>query len=298
MSDGVTRATGHLRFDGRTVVVTGAGSGLGRAYALEFARRGGSVVVNARDTAAAGSVVEEITTAGGHAIASGDSVLDGARIIDTAVAAFGRVDVLVNNAGIIRDRSFARLTDEDWQAVCDVHLSGAWRTTQAAWQHMLKAHYGRVLFTSSAAGLYGNFGQASYSAAKLGLVGLMRTLAREGALKNIYSNAIAPLAATRSTKAVMSADLAGKLRPEQVVPLVVVLAHDSCAENGALFEAGGGWFARLRWERSHGLRFGNGRIPDAEHLAARWGEVVDFSSHAEHPDAIDDSLHRALGAVS
>ncbi|MFO1354809.1 MAG: SDR family NAD(P)-dependent oxidoreductase [Gammaproteobacteria bacterium] len=305
MSDGVTRATDRLRFDGRTVVVTGAGSGLGRAYALEFARRGASVVVNApgarleggTSASPAAAVVAEITAAGGRAIASTDSVLEGGCIIDAALTAFGSVDVLVNNAGIIRDRSFARMTEEDWQAVLDVHLTGAWRTTQAAWKHMLQRQYGRILFTSSAAGLYGNFGQANYGAAKLGLVGLMRTLAREGAAKNICSNAIAPLATTPATQAVMPGELAGKLNPGQVVALVVLLAHESSAENGALFEAGGGWFACLRWERSQGVHFAPDQALDAETLAARWADVVDFSAGSEHPQSVADTLRRAAGAL-
>lgn len=306
MGDGITRETSELRFDGRVVVVTGAGSGLGRAYALEFARRGANVVVNdpgmmvdgtkAGSTVADG-VVAEITTQGGCAIPNSDSVLEGARIIDAAIDSFGRVDVLVNNAGIVRDRSFAKMTDEDWRAVCDVHLLGAWRTTQAAWKHMQQSRYGRILFTSSAAGLYGNFGQANYSAAKLALVGLMRSLAREGATRNVFSNAIAPLAATRFTSAVMPEHLVARLGTEKVVPLVIVLSHDSCTENGSVFEASGGWFARLRWQRSHGVRFEPDRDFGAEELAARWNEVVDCDAGADYPNSVEDTIGRALGAA-
>lgn len=304
MGDGVTQATGPLRFDGRTVVVTGAGSGLGRAYALEFARRGASVLVNDLGTAvdgshagasAAAAVAAEIVAAGGRALPNTDSVLDGARIVTAAVDAFGGIDVLVNNAGIIRDRSFAKMSEEEWRTVCDVHLTGAWRTTQAAWPHMLGRQFGRIVFTSSAAGLYGNFGQANYSTAKLGLVGMMQTLAREGAAKNVYSNAIAPMAATRFTRDLMPEALAARLPPEQVVPLVVVLAHEACRENGALFEAGGGWFARLRWQRSHGLRFTPGEDFAAEDVAARWQELTEFGSDADYPASVEDALRRLIG---
>ncbi len=304
MGDGIAQPGSQLRFDGRTVIVTGSGSGLGRAYALEFARRGANVVVNDPGVAldgnrtgvpAAATVADEINASGGRAIPNVDSVVDGARIVDAAMTAFGSVDVLVNNAGIIRDKSFAKMTEEDWRAVCDVHLTGAWRTTQAAWKHMLQNPYGRIVFTSSAAGLYGNFGQANYGAAKLGLVGMMRTLAREGAARNVYSNAIAPLAATRFTSAVMPPDLVDRLRPEYIVPLVIVLSHHGTTENGSVFEVGAGWLARLRWQRSRGLRFDPQRGFDAEDVAARWRDLGDFDAGADYPDAVEDTLRAALG---
>ncbi len=305
MADLTTQPGGALRFDGRTVIVTGAGSGLGREYALEFARRGASVVVNGRgvaldgkgtDQPAAALVADEIRAAGGQAIASAVSVVDGALIVEAAIAAFGRVDVLVNNAGILRDRSFAKMTDEDWCAVQDVHLLGAWRTTRAAWPHLLERGCGRILFTASAAGLYGNFGQANYAAAKLGLVGLMRTLAREGAAKNVCSNAIAPLAATRFTRTVMPPELVDRLKPQQVVPLVVALCHESSRENGGLFEVGAGWMARLRWQRSAGLRFDADAGFSAEDVASRWPELADFGAGVDYPDAVEDTLRKALEA--
>jgi 3-hydroxyacyl-CoA dehydrogenase/3a,7a,12a-trihydroxy-5b-cholest-24-enoyl-CoA hydratase len=292
-----------LQFEGRSVVITGAGSGLGRAYALEFARRGARVLVNdpgasldgrASGTPAAVAVAAEITAIGGIAQANTDSVLDGARIVAAAHAAFGGVDVLVNNAGIIRDRSFGKMTEEEWQAVCDVHLTGAWRTTRAAWTHMANSGYGRILFTSSAAALYGNFGQANYGAAKLGVIGLMRTLAREGAGRNIHCNAVAPLAATRFTQALMPAELASRFDPGCVVPLVILLCHAECEENGAVFEAGAGWVAPLRWQRGGGVHFDPGTAFTAETLAACWQQVRQFGPDADYPRSVEDSLRRAL----
>lgn len=294
---------GSLRFDGRTVIVTGGGTGLGRAHAHEFARRGAFVIVNdpgmtvdgtASGAAAADVVVEEIRAGGGQAMASRDSVIDGHRIVELAMDNRGRIDALINNAGILRDRRFARMSDDDWQAVCDVHLLGAWRVTRAAWPHLLDSDHGRVVFTTSAAGLYGNFGQANYAAAKLALVGLMQTLAREGASRKLFCNAIAPLAATRLSAGVMPDEVAQRLQPECVAPFVAVLAHESCHENGAVFEVGAGWAARLRWQRSPGLRFAGPADGTAEYIAAHWGELTDFSTGCDYPASAEDTLRVAL----
>ena len=276
-----------LRFDDRVAIVTGAGGGLGRAYALFLASRGARVVVNDLGGSVAGSgsdrraaerVVDEIVAAGGQAVANADSVTDGAAIVAAAIAEYGRVDILVANAGILRDASFANMDDAAWDAVVAVHLTGAERCAKAAWAHMRAARYGRVVFVTSGSGLYGNFGQANYGAAKLGVVGLANTLAKEGEARGIRVNAVAPIAASRMTEALLPPDMLAALRPEAVTPLVALLAHEECPTNGGVFEAGAGWVARLRWQRGGGAWLGTdpaGWTPET--LAARWGEVEDWA---------------------
>jgi 3-hydroxyacyl-CoA dehydrogenase/3a,7a,12a-trihydroxy-5b-cholest-24-enoyl-CoA hydratase len=284
----------ELRFDGKVVIVTGAGGGLGRSHALLFARRGAHVVVNDLGTAkdgtgrssnAARAVVDEIKAAGGSAIDNGDSVEDGGKIVAAALDAFGRVDVVVNNAGILRDASFGKMTDVDWDLVYRVHVLGAFQVTKAAWEPMRQQGFGRVLFTSSAAGLYGNFGQANYAMAKAALTGLARTLAVEGARKNVFANVIAPVAGSRMTEAVLPSDVVAALQPEHVSPLVAWLCHESCAENGGVFEVGGGFFAKVRHERSAGLVVDAKTPASPELVRDRFAEVVDFSN-ATHPEDI------------
>ena len=290
-----------LRFDGRVVVVTGAGNGLGKSHALEFAKRGASVVVNdlggagdgsGTDGSVASQVVKEIEAIGGRAVANTDSVEDGARIIQQALDTFGRVDVLVNNAGILRDTAFHKMDDATWDAIYRVHLLGTFRTTRAAWDAMRAAGYGRILMTTSAAGIYGNFGQANYSAAKLGILGLANTLAVEGAAKGVFTNTIAPTAASRLTATVMPKQMLDALAPECVTPLAAFLCHEKSQENGSLFEVGGGWVAKLRWEQARGAMFKPGELT-AETLSERWSEVVSFAD-ARHPASIQDTL-KTLG---
>tara|TARA_B100000749_G_scaffold272448_1_gene254314 strand:- start:391 stop:1314 length:924 start_codon:yes stop_codon:yes gene_type:complete len=273
-----------LRFDDRVVIVTGAGQGLGRAHALDFASRGARVVVNDLGGAANGgggdgsvaqSVVDEITAAGGIAVASTDSVEDGDKIVQAAMDHFGRVDVVVNNAGILRDVSFAKMTDADWDVVDQVHLRGSYAVSHAAWPHMRAQRFGRIVMTTSVSGIYGSFGQANYAAAKMGLIGLAQTLSLEGASRNILVNSIAPTAASRLTATVLPEDVLDVLRPEYVTPCVVMLSHESSDITGKLFEVGGGWICQVRWEQTEGAFFDEPF--DAEQLSARWSEVTDFS---------------------
>ncbi len=291
-----------MRFDGRVAIVTGAGGGLGRAYALLLAARGAKVVVNdlggsmhgeGADTRPADQVVAEIREAGGEAVPSYDSVEEGEKIVQTAIDSFGRVDIVVNNAGILRDVSFHRMRDVDWEKVYRVHLFGSYKVTRAAWPYFREQQYGRVVMTSSAAGLYGNFGQANYSAAKLGILGLAHTLAVEGLRRNIYVNTIAPIAGSRLTATILPPDLVEALKPEYVAPLVAYLCHESCTETGRLFEVGAGWVSRLRWERSKGVFFPLNRPFSPEQVADRWPEINDFTD-ADHPDNAQASFAPVL----
>ncbi len=292
-------AAAEIRFDGKVVVVTGAGAGLGRAYALEFSRRGAKVVVNdlgvERDGTAAGSlksadkVVDEIKAAGGEAVANYDSVSTaegGAAIIQTAIDTYGRVDILVNNAGILRDRTLAKMEPGDWQAVRSVHLDGAYNVTRPAFLHMREKGYGRIIVTTSAAGLYGNFGQANYSAAKMGLVGLMNTLKLEGEKYNVKINCVAPLAATRLTEDVFPQEMLHKLRPEFVVPLVTYLCSDQCDENGLIFNAGMACYNRAAIVTGPAIVVGDGKQPPTpEQIHQHWAAINDMTDAGESLNA-------------
>jgi NAD(P)-dependent dehydrogenase (short-subunit alcohol dehydrogenase family) len=292
----------QLDFNDRVVIVTGAGNGLGRSHALAFAERGARVVVNdlggtgqgiGEDGSVAEAVAREIRVGGGEAIANTDDVLDGGRIVEQAMDQYGRIDIIVNNAGILRDASFPKQSDENWQAVFDTHLVGAFRTTRAAWPFMRVAGFGRIINTTSSAGLFGNFGQANYSAAKAGLVGLASTLAIEGASKNIFANTIAPVAASRLTAGVMPPQMLERLQPAYVTPLVLLLAHESWRRSGEVFEVGGGWVTQVRWQQSAGAMFKLEEItPEA--IADRWSEVSAFEM-AQYPKSATDSL-TTLGA--
>src|SRR5690242_8595266 len=222
----------ELRFDGKVAIVTGAGGGLGRSHALLLASRGAKVVVNdlggsftgdGKSASAADKVVAEIKEKGGEAVANYDSVEDGDKIVKTAIDTWGKLDILINNAGILRDVSFQKMAQSDWDLVYKVHVFGTYKVTAAAWNLMRDAGYGRIINTSSAAGIYGNFGQANYSMAKLGLVGFARTLALEGAKKNVFVNVIAPIAGSRLTETILPKEVTEALKPEYVSPLVAVL---------------------------------------------------------------------------
>ncbi|MBX3270502.1 MAG: SDR family NAD(P)-dependent oxidoreductase [Sandaracinaceae bacterium] len=288
----------ELRFDGRVVIVTGAGGGLGRSHALLFGARGAKVVVNdlgggahgdGKSSAMADQVVEEIRAAGGEAVASYDSVEDGDKIVQAALDAFGRLDVVVNNAGILRDVSFHKMTDADWDLVYRVHVRGSYAVTKAAWPHLRDQEYGRVVMTASAAGIYGNFGQANYAMAKLGLTGFANTLAVEGRKRGVLVNTIAPIAGSRLTETVLPEELVRALDPAYVSPLVAWLCHESCEENGGLFEVGGGYFGKLRWERTAGKTYRVGRAITPEDVRSAWKTIVDFGA-SEHPGSINESM--------
>lgn len=271
----------------RVVVVTGAGGGLGREYALTLAREGACVVVNdlggARDGTGAGHnmadhVVAEIKEAGGRAVANYDSVADAdgaANIIKTAVDEFGKVDGVVSNAGILRDGTFHKMTFDNWNAVLQVHLYGGYNVIRAAWPHFREQSFGRVVVATSTSGLFGNFGQANYSAAKLGLVGLINTLAVEGAKYDIKANAVAPVAATRMTEDILPPEVLAKLNPEYVAPVVGYLCTEELAETGSVFIAGGGKVQRAALFENPGAVFEN--PPSVDEVAAQWSKIADLS---------------------
>lgn len=287
-----------IRFDDRVVIVTGAGNGLGKSHALEFARRGAKVVVNDLGGSATGEgaskgaadiVVDEIVAAGGEAVANYDSVTEGDKIVQTAMDNFGRIDVIVNNAGILRDKSFAKMTEDDWDLVYQVHVKGAFKVTHAAWPHMRQNEYGRIIFTASAAGIYGNFGQANYSMAKLGLHGLSQTLALEGKKSNIYANTIAPIAGSRLTETILPPPLIEQLKPEYVTPLVIKLCDENSKQTGGLYEVGAGWIGALRWERAKGVGFNLSNGLSAEAVAESWDSITDYTN-ADHPKNTQEAM--------
>jgi NAD(P)-dependent dehydrogenase (short-subunit alcohol dehydrogenase family) len=264
-----------IRYDGRVAIITGAGGGLGKTYALMLGTRGAKVVVNdlggnpdgtGAGTTMADAVVKEIVESGGEAIANYDSVSTpegGEAITKAAVDRFGKVDIVINNAGILRDKTFAKMTQEDLRAVINVHLEGAFYVTIPAFRVMKENNYGRVVFTASAAGIFGNFGQTNYGAAKMGLVGLSNVLALEGAKNNIKSNVIAPIAKTRMTEALLG-PLADSVQPTQVTPLVAYLASEQCQLSHEVFSVGGGRFSRIFVGLTKGWYAGKGKVPSPE----------------------------------
>lgn len=282
----------ELRFDNKVVVITGGGGGLGRQYALEFGKRGAKVVVNdlggslkgdGISSKAADVVVDEIKKNGGQAVANYDSVEFGDKIIKTAVEAFGTVHVVINNAGILRDSSFKNMSEKDFKLVYDVHLNGAYKLTRAAWPYFKKQKYGRIVNTASPAGLYGNFGQANYSAAKSALIGFAETLAKEGAKYNINANVIAPLARSRMTEDVLPKEMLGALDPSRVVPLVVYLTHESSKASQQIFEVAAGYFGQVRYQRSSGELF---KIDDTftpEAILAKWNGIFEYKDKEFNP---------------
>jgi NAD(P)-dependent dehydrogenase (short-subunit alcohol dehydrogenase family) len=274
-----------IRFDGKVAIVTGAGGGLGRQHALELGRRGAKVVVNdlggsmdgsGGSSAAAEAVVAEIKAAGGEAIANGSSVTDDAGValmVKHAMDAWGRIDILIANAGILRDKSFSKMEIADFELVLNVHLMGTVKPAKAVWEIMREQNYGRIVVTTSSSGMYGNFGQSNYGAAKLGIIGFMNTIKLEGQKNNIHINAISPVAATRMTENLMPPAVLEKLKPEFVTPGVVYLASED-APTGVILTAGAGVFAVARLYETEGVYLGEGGL-SVEEVRDNWARISD-----------------------
>ncbi len=293
-----------IRFDGRVAIVTGAGGGLGRCYALELARRGAKVVVNdlgggvdgtGGSATMAQAVVNEIVAAGGEAVANGDSVSDRAgaqRMVEQAVETFGGVDILINNAGILRDKTFLKMELDDYEAVVNVHLLGTTYVTKAAFPLMREKGYGRIVLTTSTSGLFGNYGQTNYGAAKMGVVGLMNCLRLEGAKYDVRVNTIAPAAATRMTEGLMPAEADALMKPEFVVPATLFLASE-IAPTGHIVFAAAGYFARVAVLEGRGVAIG----PEAtvDDVAARYEEISDLTGARTVENAGDATMTAFAG---
>ena len=301
-----------IRFDNRVAIVTGAGGGLGRCHALELARRGAKVVVNdlggsmdgsGGNSEAAEAVVAEIKAMGGEAIANGSSVNDEAgvkKMVDDTMAAFGRIDILICNAGILRDKSFSKMTNSDIDLVLDVHLRGTFKPINAVWNIMKEQGFGRIVVTTSSSGLYGNFGQANYGGGKMGVIGIMNTLKIEGAKYDIRVNAVCPIAATRMTEGLMPEAVLAQLKPEYVTPGVMNLVKED-APTGMILSAGAGAFSMAQIVETKGAFVAQGDDLTAEAVAAKWDEITDtttqtaFKAGNEHGSNMFARISEATG---
>lgn len=299
-----------IDFRGRVAIVTGAGHGLGKSYALFLASRGANVLVNdlgasesgdSRSEEPAHMVVESILHNGGSAVANVDNVAEPAgatRIVDDALRHFGTVDILINNAGILRDQSFLKMSHQDFEFVLKVHLLGAFYTTHAAFPIMRNKKYGRIVLTTSIAGLYGNFGQTNYATAKMGLIGFMNSLKLEGMKFNILINTVAPLAVTRLARVsgVFPDDIASALKTEHVTPLVAYLCSEVCQDSGNILCAGGGYFARVQIMEGAGFRFNPGEEITPEAIVDRYASIRDMSRAVPYWDTKEE-LQVSLGPL-
>jgi len=272
-------------FSGKVALVTGGGAGLGRIYCLQFAKAGAKVVVN--DLVNPDDVVQEIQKLGGQAVGVKASAEDGDTVVKAAIDAYGRIDIIINNAGILRDKAFSNMDDRMFMQVLNVHLRGTYKVSKAAWPYMLKQKYGRIVNTTSTSGIYGNFGQANYAAAKCGILGFSRALAREGAKYNIYVNTIAPNAGTNMTRTIMPEEMVQAFKPDYVAPVVLLLCSDKVPDpaTGRLFEVGSGWVGETRWQRSGGAQFPIDQELTAEAVKSKFDMILNFDDgRADHPE--------------
>ncbi|MCL4241805.1 MAG: SDR family oxidoreductase [Dehalococcoidia bacterium] len=275
-----------ISFEGQVALVTGAGAGLGRAYALDLAKRGAKVVVNdlggdphgqGADAAPARKVCDEIKAAGGEATPNFDSVSSydgGFNMVKTAIDTYGRLDVVICNAGILRDIAFHNMSEADWDAVFAVHIKGSFTVLRAAWPVFRQQSYGRVVLTTSSSGIYGQFGQANYGSAKTAMLGLMNVLKQEGAKYNVNVNTVAPVAGTRLTQTVMPQEMVERLKPELVVPAVTWMVSKECQDSGIIIEAGAGNYNRASIVKGPGVQPGMDQLKDAEWIQANWDKIM------------------------
>lgn len=299
----------EIRFDGKVAVITGAGGGLGKTYALLLAKRGAKVVVNdlggtfdgtGADNTPAQKVVDEIKAAGGEAVPSYDSVAEwesAQKIIRTALDNYGRIDILINNAGILRDKSLMKMEIDDYRKIISVHLDGTFFCTKAAFPHMREQGYGRIVSTASAAGVYGNFGQTNYGAAKMGIAGLMNCVCQEGAKYGILANTIVPTAGTRLTATVMPAEIVEKVKPDYVAPIVAWLCSEQCQVSGKMFTAGGGYYSRAAVVEGPGVFFDPSKEITVEMVVEKLSQIMDIGGGREFASAMEQTGY-ALSKMS
>lgn len=284
-----------MKFEGEVVLVTGSSRGLGNAFARCVAAAGAMAVVNSTGSDDSGdNAAAEIVAAGGRAIHLPGRVEEAASLVQSVVDACGRIDAVVHNAGFVQDKTLRKMSFAQWDAVLDVHLKSAFALTQAAWPHFEAGGAGRLVFVSSSAGLYGNFGQSNYTAAKAGMYGLCRTIALEGAAANICCNCVAPFGATELNSANMPDEYKARIKTDFVAPLIGYLSHPGCTETGGLFEASAGRFKKVRWQRSEGLSLDTTQPLSIDDIAAGWEQIVDFSN-PEYPNDMREALGTMVG---
>ena len=288
-----------LLFYGKTAVITGGGGGLGKSYALELSKRGASIVINDVPATVSGhspgeDLVRYINENGGRAIGSYKDVTQGKDIVEDAIKSFGKIDILINNAGILKDKSFHKLSKSEWYDVLNIHLNGTFEMCHSVWPYMQQEKYGRIINIGSGAGLYGNFGQSNYSSAKMGILGLTNTLAIEGLKYNINVNCVIPVAASKMTESVLPPDLLKLLKPEHISPLVTYLSHDRSKETGGIYELGAGWYSKIRLERSFGVALGGkDTIASPEDIERHIANISDFTQ-STRPMSLADSLSEMI----